>query len=92
VKKILALVVAMIFALGIVTVSFAAETKGTVTKVDGAKITIKDDKGKETTVEDKTAKDIKAGDKVVVKDGKVTKEAAPAAKPEAPKKKKVEGC
>jgi outer membrane lipoprotein SlyB len=84
VKKILALVVAMIFALGIAAVSFGADVCGTVTKVDGAKITIKDDKGKETTVEDKTAKDIKAGDKACIKDGKVVKE--------APKKKKVEGC
>ena len=88
-KRILALIVAMVFALGIASVSFAADTKGTVSKVEGAKITVKDDKGKETTVEDKTAKDIKVGDKVTVKDNKVTKEAAkPADKP----KKKIEGC
>ncbi len=89
-KRILALIVAVVFALGMVTMGFAGEApkeiKGTVSKVDGAKITVKDDKGKETTVEDKTAKDIKAGDKVTVKDGKVMKEAAPA------KKKKPEGC
>ncbi|HSB51490.1 MAG TPA: hypothetical protein VLD40_02420 [Dissulfurispiraceae bacterium] len=85
-KKILALVVALIFALGIAAVSFAGEMMGTVMKVDGAKMTIKDDKGKETMVEDKMAKDIKVGDKVMVKDGKVTKAA------EKPKKKKIEGC
>ncbi len=85
-KKIIALVVALIFALGIAAVSFAGEMMGTVTKVDGAKITIKDDKGKETMVEDKMAKDIKVGDKVTVKDGKVMKAA------EKPKKKKIEGC
>jgi outer membrane lipoprotein SlyB len=86
VKKTLALVVALIFALGIAAVSFAGEMMGTVMKVDGAKMTIKDDKGKETMVEDKMAKDIKVGDKVMVKDGKVTKAA------EKPKKKKIEGC
>jgi outer membrane lipoprotein-sorting protein len=96
-KRILALIVAVVFALGMATMGFAAEApkemKGTVTKVEGAKITFKDDKGKETTVEDKAAKDIKAGDKVMFKDGKVTKEAAKAAAPaDKPKKKKVEGC
>lgn len=88
-KRILALIVAMVFTLGVAGLSFAADVKGAVSKVEGAKITVKDDKGKETTVEDKTAKDIKVGDKVTVKDGKVTKDAA---KPEAKPKKKIEGC
>jgi len=88
-KTILALIVVMVFTLGVVGLSFAADSgakmMGTVTKVDGAKITVKDSTGKETTIEDKTAKDIKAGDKVTVMNGKVTKEAMP-------KKKKIEGC
>lgn len=79
-KRILALFVALVFALGVAGLSFAADMKGTVSKVEGAKITVKDAGGKETTVEDAAAK-VKVGDKVVVKDGKVAKE-----------KKKIEGC
>ena len=83
-KSILALLIAIVFALGVVGLAFAADVKGTVTKIDGKKITVKDDKGKETTVE-ADAKDVKVGDKVDVKDGKVMKEAAK-------KKKVIEGC
>ncbi|MCX7913484.1 MAG: hypothetical protein N2511_02725 [Thermodesulfovibrionales bacterium] len=84
-KSIIALVVAIIFTFGIITMAMAsAEVKGTVTKIDGNKVTVKDDKGKETTVEVKDPKGVKVGDKVTIKDGVVTKE--------APKKKKPEGC
>jgi hypothetical protein len=84
-KSIIALVVAIIFTFGIATMGLAAgEVKGTVTKIEGNKVTVKDDKGKETTVEVKEVKDIKVGDKVTIKDGVVKKE--------APKKKKIEGC
>ena len=84
-KKILALIVAIMFTLSVAGLGFAAEVKeakemkGTISKVEGAKFTIKDDKGKETVVEDKAAKDLKVGDKVMVKGGKITKEAAKAA-------------
>lgn len=84
-KKILVLLVALIFTIGVVGLAFAAEVKGTVTKVDGKKITVKDAAGKETTVEVKDTAGVKAGDNVTIADGKVTKE--------APKKKKaIEGC
>ncbi len=85
VRSIIALVIAIIFTFGVATMGLAtAEVKGTITKIDGKKVTVKDDKGKETTVEVKEVKDIKVGDKVTIKDGVATKE--------APKKKKPEGC
>ncbi len=83
-KSIIALIVAMVFTLGVVGLSFAAEAKevkGAVTKIEANKVTVKDSAGKETTVEVKDAKGIKVGDKVTIKDGKVAKE-----------KKKIEGC
>lgn len=94
-KSIIALVIAIIFTLGVATAGFAsAEVKGTVTKIDGKKVTVKDDKGKETTVEVKEVKDVKVGDKVTIKDGVVTKDAPKKDEPkkDAPKKKKPEGC
>ncbi|MCI0468993.1 MAG: hypothetical protein L0Y62_02880 [Nitrospirae bacterium] len=87
--RITALLIAMFFVLGIVAVGFAAEVKGTVTKVDGMKITVKDAAGKETTVEVKDTAGVKVGDKVTIKDGKVIKDATPAPKT---KKKAIEGC
>ncbi len=89
-KKILVLLVALVFALGVVGLSFAADVKGTVTKVEGKNVTVKDDKGKETTVEVKDTAGAKVGDKVEIKGGNVMKEAAPAAP--AKKKKAIEGC
>jgi hypothetical protein len=81
-KAILALMVAMVFTLGVVGMSFAADVKGTISKIDGKKITVKDAAGKETTVES-DAKDLKVGDSVEVKGGKIEK---------AKKKKAIEGC
>jgi len=78
-KKVLVLLVALIFTLGVVGLSFAAEMKGSISKIDGNKITVKGADGKETTVEG-DAKGMKVGDKVTVKDGKIMK------------KKAVEGC
>ncbi|MFO0754364.1 MAG: hypothetical protein U0411_13705 [Thermodesulfovibrionales bacterium] len=75
-KALIALVVAMVFTFGIVGLSFAAEVKGTVTKIDGSKVTIKDAAGKESTVEVKNAKEIKVGEMVTVKDGTAKKKAA----------------
>ncbi len=92
IKSIIAIMIVIIFTLGIATMGFTAaagELKGTITKIDGKKVTVKDDKGKETTVEVKEVKDVKVGDKVTIKDGVIAKEAV---KKEAPKKKKPEGC
>ncbi|MCL4492873.1 MAG: hypothetical protein M1510_13420 [Nitrospirae bacterium] len=88
-KSIIALLIAMVFTLGVVGLGFAAgmkEVKGSVTKVEGKKVTVKDASGKEHAVEVKNAKDLKVGDNVVVKHGTATKEAAAAA---APAKKKA---
>ncbi len=80
-KRILVLFVALVFTLGVVGLSFAADVKGTVTKVEGVKITVKDSAGKETTVDVKDTAGVKAGDKVEIKDGKVVS-----------KKKQISGC
>ncbi len=89
-KSIITLLVAMVFTLGMVSFTFAAnakEVKGTVTKVAGMMLTIKDAAGKEETVKVSNAKEVKVGDMVTVMGGKATKEAAPA----APAKKKSTG-
>jgi ABC-type transporter Mla subunit MlaD len=78
-KKVLVLLVAIIFTLGVVGLCFAADVKGSITKIEGSKITVKAADGKETTIEG-DAKGLKVGDKVMVKDGKIQK------------KKAVEGC
>ncbi|NTU43558.1 MAG: hypothetical protein HGA78_11035 [Nitrospirales bacterium] len=88
-KKVLVLFVSLVFAIGVAGISFAADVKGTVSKVEGTKITVKDAAGKESTVEVKDAAGVKAGDKVEIKDGKVKKEEA---KPAKSGKKKIEGC
>lgn len=85
-KRILAMMVVLVFALGLVSLAFAAgEVSGKITKIDGNKLTIKGADGKETTVEVKSAKDLKVGDEVTVKDGVATKKATK-------KKKAIEGC
>lgn len=84
-KKAIALIVMLTFVLSLAGLALAAEVKGTITKIEGNKLTIKQADGKEVTVEVKETKDLKVGDTVTVKDGAVTKE--------APKKKKaIEGC
>lgn len=75
-KSIFVLFVALVFALSVAGISFAADVTGTVTKVAGSKVTVKDAAGKESTVDVKNAKDVKAGDNVTIKDGKATKGAA----------------
>ncbi len=77
-KKLIVLLMVAAFTLGVVGLSFSAqEIKGTVSKIEGDRLTIEDDMGKQTTtrVEDPMIlKDLKVGDRVLVKDGKVTKE------------------
>jgi len=75
----------MVFTLGVVGLSFSAqaqtqaqEIKGIVSRIDGNMLTILDDMKKEKTVKVKdkdleSLKAIKVGDRVLVKDGMVTK-------------------
>jgi len=84
-KRILAMMVILVFALGIISLAFAAgEVTGKITKIEGNKLTIKAADGKENTVEVKSAKGLKVGDEVTIKDGVATKVTK--------KKKAIEGC
>ena len=77
-KRLIILLMATAFVLGVVSPSFSAqEIKGTVSKIDGNKLTLVDDTGKEKTVtikDKESLKEVKVGDRVSVKDGKVIKE------------------
>jgi len=77
-QRVIVLLVIAAFTLGLVGMSFSAEeVKGTVSKIEGNKLTIADDTGKEITVsvqDPKSLQGLKVGDRVLVKDGKVTKE------------------
>ncbi len=78
IRRLIVLLMVTAFTLGVVGMSFSAqEIKGTISKIDGDKLTLLDDTGKErtVTVKDKESlKEVKVGDKVLVKDGKVIRE------------------
>ena len=78
-KQIFVVLSAIVFTVAVAGISFAADVKGAISKIEGSKITVKAADGKEATVEG-DAKGFKVGDKVMVKDGKIIK------------KKAVEGC
>ena len=69
-RKVLVVLLTVLFALSIASLGFADVT-GTVTKIEGKKITVKDDKGKETTEEVKDTAGAKVGDQVMIKAGAV---------------------
>jgi uncharacterized protein YxeA len=72
-KKLLVLIVAVIFTLSIAAMGFAADVvKGTVSKVEGNNVTIKTKDG-DKTVPVLDGKGIKVGEKIIVRDGKVKK-------------------
>jgi hypothetical protein len=85
VRKVFAFVIAFAFITSAAGVGYSAHkeemgtVKGTVTKIEPSEyeVTVKDDKGKETKVKVKDAAGLKAGESVVIKDGKVM----PAVKP-----------
>ncbi len=77
-KKLIMLLVAVVFTLGVVGLGFSAqEVKGTVLKIEGNDVTILDDvTGGQQTVKVKDSsslKDLNVGDKVLVEGDKVTK-------------------
>lgn len=77
-KKLMILLAAAILSLGVVSTSFAAqeEIKGLVTEIEVDKITVMNDRGQTITVmveDPRSLRDLRVGDKVVVRDGKVTK-------------------
>ena len=77
-KKLIVLLVAVVFTLGVVGLGFSAqEVKGTVLKIEGNDVTILDDvTGGQQTVKVKDSsslKDLNVGDKVLVEGDKVTK-------------------
>jgi len=84
-KRLLILLVAIAFTLSVAGLSFSAqEVKGTVTKIEGSKLTIMDDLGKEKIVKVKNQeglKEITLGDRVSIKDGMLTKETVASPKP-----------
>lgn len=74
-KKAVAVLMAMVFTVGVAGLAFAQDGKGTVTKIE---VTVKDDKGKETKMTVKETGGTKVGDVVEVKGGvlKVVKKKA----------------
>lgn len=84
-KRLLILLVAIVFTISVAGPSFSAqEVKGTVTKIEGSKLTIMDDVGKEKIVKVKdqeSLKEITLGDRVSIKDGMLTKETVASPKP-----------
>ncbi len=77
-KRLFFLLMAMVFTLGVVGLSCSSqEIKGTISKIEGDTLGIVDDMGKEKIVKVKdleSLKEVKVGDRVLVKDGRVTKE------------------
>jgi transcription antitermination factor NusG len=74
-KSILAVLLATVFLVSFMGVSFANKdhkgctAKGTITKIEGNMVTVKDKMGKEKTVEVKDISGLKVGEKIKVKDG-----------------------
>ncbi len=73
-KKAIALLITFAFILGVVGIGLATDVKGTVTKVEGKKITV------EVTVEVKDTAGAKVGDEVEIKGGVVKIVKKPAEK------------
>jgi hypothetical protein len=82
-------VISLSLATPVSSLGMGEELRGTVTKIEGQKVSIKDVVGGEKTVEPKNPEalnDLKVGDRAVVKDGILTKEGgtgAPAPSPPA---------
>lgn len=82
-RSILGVVSVLLFILGTLSTGFSAHeekgtVKGTITKVETSEveITVKDEKGKEMKIKTKDGT-FKVGDRIVIRDGKVSKEVKP---------------
>jgi hypothetical protein len=79
-KKLFIYLVVAVFSLGLASPGLSGgmgEAKGTVSKIEGNKVIIKDSMGMEKTIEPKNPealKDLKVGDQASVKDGMLIKE------------------
>ncbi|MFH1756942.1 MAG: hypothetical protein ABH969_02740 [Pseudomonadota bacterium] len=73
VKSMMALIVAVGFILVFLSPSYGGaekiEAKGTVAKVEGQTVILKDDKGEKIIIKLEDVKGIKVGDKAEIKDG-----------------------
>jgi membrane-associated protease RseP (regulator of RpoE activity) len=80
-RKLFMFLVVAAFSLGLASPGLSGvvgeEVRGTVTKIDGGKVNIKDFMGDEKTIEPKNPEALtgfKVGDRALVKDGILTKE------------------
>ena len=78
-RKLIVFFAVVMFPLGLLSLTFAAgmdELKGTVTKIEGGIVSIKDSVGEKMIKPEnpEALKDLKIGDEVSVKDGKLIKE------------------
>lgn len=90
-KSIITVLVVVAFLLSLSSLSLAAGAekmgvKGTVTKIEGNKVTVQSDMGKETTVDVKDVKDTVVGDKVKIEAGVIKKSTDEPQTSEKPKK------
>ncbi|MCX8033956.1 MAG: hypothetical protein N3A00_01390 [Thermodesulfovibrio sp.] len=83
-KKVLVALLILTFVFGFVFSAYATTVSGTITKIDGNKVTVKQADGKEVTVE------LKVGDKITIKPA--AEKGKEGAAPSPKKKKAVEGC
>ncbi len=90
-KSIISALVTAAFILSVASLSIATDQKmevsGTVTKIEGNKVTVKDNMGKEMTAYVTDVKNTKVGDKVKIEDGVIkssTEESGTSEKPKKP--------
>lgn len=83
-KRIFFLLWGMMFIFVVAGLTFSAEIEGTVIRIEGKNIILKDAGGKEKVIEVKEVPaGLKVGDKIIIKDGTVVP---------SKKEKPLEGC
>jgi Flp pilus assembly protein TadD len=88
-KRLLIILAVTAFSLSLATTYVSAgmgeAVKGSVTKIEGSKVTISDAMGNEKTTDVKDAaalQNLKVGDRISIKDGMLTKESVESSAPE----------